>query len=194
MLDQRDLRIGLDEERRLNALGSALFPAAEEEYLDALLRDYAPRSFVAMVNDGRLPEVSEPNMLPKRGEVVHLEAPAALLKEVIQREFRAGSRGMSFRIAKGVSYRVCAVKGRMVEVGRSLEVVDSGTLFVTSHRAVFTGERKSIEVPYAKLLALNVYTDGVQFHASGRQNPSMFRVADGSMIAAAINAAAQRLL
>jgi hypothetical protein len=101
---------------------------------------------------------------------------------------------MSFRVMKGVSYRVGSFRGRSVEIGRSIEVADSGTLFVTSHRVVYTGLRKSVEVPYPKMLDLNVYTDAVQFHVSGRQTPSMFRVADGPLIAAAINAASQRLL
>jgi hypothetical protein len=189
-----DEQLTLDEERHLEGVGSILFPADQEQDMVAILREYRAQIFVAMVNDGRLPEISEPQMMPKKGEVVHLQEPAALLKEVIQREFRGGSRGMSFRVMKGVSYRVGNVRGKMVEVGRSFEVADTGTLFVTSRRAVYTGERKSIEVPYAKLLDLNVYTDAVQFHVSGRQNPSTLRVTDGTMVAAAINTAAQRLL
>jgi hypothetical protein len=189
-----DEQLTLVEEQQLDAVASALFPADQEGAQLAILRDYQRQIFIAMVNGGRLPQVSEPQMMPRKGEVVHLQVPAALLKEVIQREFQGGSRGMSFRVMKGVSYRVGSFRGRSVEIGRSIEVVDSGTLFVTSHRAVYTGQRKSVEVPYPKMLDLNVYTDAVQFHVSGRQNPSMLRVGDGPMVAAVINAASQRLL
>ena len=74
------------------------------------------------------------------------------------------------------------------------EPVDEGAICITSLRAVFTGERKSIEMPYAKMLDMNVYIDAIQVHQSGRQNPSMFRVASGPMVAAAINAAMQKIL
>ncbi len=95
---------------------------------------------------------------------------------------------------KGVSYRVGNSRGKMVEVGRSLEAIDTGALCITSLRAVFTGERKTVEMPYSKLVDMNVYTDGIQIHSSNRQNPSMFRVSSGPMIAAATNAATQKLL
>jgi hypothetical protein len=150
--------------------------------------------FVAMVNDGRLPDLSDGQIVLKRGELLHLEEPAALLKEVIQREWRSGSRGMSFRVMKGVSYRVGSTRGQMVEVGRTLEPVDEGSLCVTSSRVVYTGLRKTIEMPYSKFLDINVYTDAVQIHVTNRQNPPTFRVADGPMVAAAINAAMQKTL
>ena len=41
---------------------------------------------------------------------------------------------------------------------------------------------------------MNVFTDGIQFHVSGRQNPSMFSVVDGQVIAAVVNAAMQATL
>ena len=76
----------------------------------------------------------------------------------------------------------------------TLEAVDQGELRITSTRSVFTGSRKSIEMPHAKLLDLDVYTDAIQFHVSGRQVPPMFQVTSGPMIAAAVNAASQKLL
>ena len=190
------------------ALADEVITRAEEEHLagvvDVLFDDPADRLpppapyrgqlFVAMVNDGRLPEMADAPIMLKRGEVLHLAETAALLKEAIEREFRSGSRGVSFRVMKGVSYRVGASRGRMVEVGRAIVSADEGDLCVTSHRVVFTGLRKTMEMPYTKLVDLNVFSDGIQIHLSNRQNPPMFRVADGPMVAAAINAAVQRQL
>ncbi len=160
----------------------------------AALQGYRSALFIAMINDGRLPDLGSGGMTLKRGERLHLQEPAALLKEIIQKEWRSGSHGYSFRVAKGVSYRIGSTRGKMVEVGRSMEAVDNGDLHVTSTRVVFTGLRKSVEVPYAKLLDMNVFTDGIQFHVSGRQTPSMFRVNDGQMVAAVVNAAMQATL
>lgn len=173
-------------------VGEALFKG--EEALAMVLSPYRQQLFIAMVNDGRLPTTASTRLVLKRGEVLHLEEEATTLKEVVQREYRGGSRGVSFRIAKGVSYRVGQQRGQLVEVGRSWQPDDSGILAVTSQRLVFTGTRRSIEMAYTKLLNFNVFTDAIQIHVSNRQSPTTLRVQNGPMIAAAVNAATQRLL
>ena len=162
----------------------------------AALQGYESALFIAMINDGRLPDLGSGGMTLKRGERLHLQGPAALLKEIIQREFQSGSRGYSFQIAKGVSVSRNSVRHgeRWSKSVESMEEIDRGDLHVTSLRVVFTGLRKSVEVPYGMLLDMNVFTDGIQFHVSGRQTPSMFRVNDGQMVAAVVNAAMQATL
>ncbi len=189
-----DERLSLGEEQVFERVGDALYGPEQQVAQVAALKSYRSALFIAMINDGRLPDLGSGGMNLKRGERLHLQEPAGLLKEIIQREFQSGSRGYSFQIAKGVSYRIGSTRGKMVEVGRSMETIDNGDLYVTSLRVVFTGLRKSVEVPYAKLLDLNVFTDGIQFHVSGRQTPSMFRVTDGQMTAAVVNAAMQATL
>lgn len=180
-----------DEEARLERLASAL--GLTEYDVDKAIQQYRAPLFIAQVNDGRLPEFYTTRIMLKKNEVAHLESAAALLKEVQIKEYRGGSHGVSFRIARGVSYRVGASRGRMHVVGTELQTQDEGTLTVTSHRAVFAGTRKTVEISFAKLLGLNVFNDGIQFHVSNRQIPSFFRVESGPMVAAAVNGATQRL-
>jgi hypothetical protein len=177
------------EEERITQVAYAL--GFSESDLTEAIRLYGEQIFIARVNDGRLPTVADPQLILKRGEVAHLETPAEMLKEVAIREYKGGSHGVSFRIMKGVSYRVGQHRGQMEVVGSRLEIADTGTLVVTSQRVVFTGTRRSQEVRYDKLLNLNVYADGIQFHVSNRQTPSLFKVSSGPMVAAAVNAAAQ---
>ena len=180
-----------DEEARLERLAAALgFTPSEVE---KAIQQYRVPLFIAQVNDGRLPEFDSTRVMLKKGEVAHLETSAALLKEVQITEFRGGSRGVSFRIAKGVSYRVGASRGQMHVIGTELQTQDEGMLTITSNRAIFARTRKTVEVSFAKLLGMNVYSDGIQFHVSNRQNPSFFRVESGPMVAAAVNGATQRL-
>lgn len=178
------------EEGRLTQVAQVL--GFGEGDLTRAIDRYQEALFIARVNDGRLPELAAPRIVLKRNEVAHLETEANLLKEVLIREYKGGSRGMSFRIARGVSYRVGSHRGQMQVVGSELQVAATGILTVTSQRAVFAGDRKSQEVRYDKLLSLNVYSDAIQFHVSNRQNPSTFRVRSGPMIAAAVNGAIQR--
>jgi hypothetical protein len=155
------------------------------------------RLVVAKVNDGRLSEISEPHIIRKRGEVVHLELAAELLKEVAVREFRAGSQGLSFQVAKGVRYRVGAMRGHMVTVGTEMQVQDTGTLAVTSQRVAYLGSAKASEILFTKLMGMEVFTDGIRLQASNRQNPLLFRfiqAVSGDAVAATINAAVQRSL
>jgi hypothetical protein len=155
-------------------------------------RDLLYRLSIAKANDGRLSTLEDPNVLTKKNEVVHLEMLAGLMKEVTLREFRGGSSGFSFRIAKGVRYRTGAFRGHSVVVGTQLQVADTGPLAVTSTRVVFLGSRKTIEVPYPKLLGVEVFSDGIRFSASNRQNAPLFRVENGDVVAATVNAAVQR--
>lgn len=180
-----------EEETRLSEIGEAL-----DIDLDSELKDVMPRLVVARVNDGRLPTVSEPNVMLKKGEVVHAETNAALLKEVKVREYQGSYRGVSFRVAKGVRFHTGGARGRSVVVSTKLETEDEGILSVTSQRAVYTGARRTIEMPYTKLVNLNVFEDGIQFHLSNRKNPPMFNLERGlgEVVAAVVNAASQQYL
>jgi hypothetical protein len=116
------------------------------------------------------------------------------MKEVAVREYQGGYSGFSFPIGKtGVRYRVGGSRGHSVQVGTQLQVADTGLLSITSKRAVYAGTRKTIEMPYAKLINLTVYSDGIQFHLSNRVNAPLFTMPNGSdIVAAIVNAAVQR--
>jgi hypothetical protein len=101
--------------------------------------------------------------------------------------------GVSFRVAKGVRFRTGAFRARSVVIGTSLVEADRGTLTITSLRTVFSGQRKTLDLPHSKLVNLNVYTDGISFNMSNRQTVPLFRVQNGQVVAAIINAAAQRV-
>ena len=68
---------------------------------------------------------------------------------------------------------------------------DSGLLAITSTPVVFLGNRKTIEIPYSKLLGVEVFTDGIRFSASNRQNAPLFRLENGDVVAATVNTAVQ---
>ncbi|MBI2912653.1 MAG: hypothetical protein HYY03_01895 [Chloroflexi bacterium] len=154
-------------------------------------RGYLFRLVIARVNNGRLPVLPSPRIILKKAEVAHAEMAADLLKEVVHREYRGGYSGVSFRVVKGVRFHTGGFRGKSVVVGTSLQTEDSGVLTVTSQRAVFAGQRASIEMPYSKLLTLNVFNDGIQFHLSNRKKAPLFKLENGQVIAAMVNAAVQ---
>jgi hypothetical protein len=181
-----------EEHKRLSALMSAFGLAPDS--LASADRDLSHDVLVAEINSGYLPEVRSPHVIAKAGEIVHLEVPATLMKEVAVREYQGGYSGFSFPIGKtGIRYKVGGARGHSVQVGTKLQVADSGMLAITNKRAVYTGSPKTVDMPYSKLVNLTVYSDGIVFHLSNRVNAPLFMISKGSdVVAAVVNAAAQR--
>jgi hypothetical protein len=150
---------------------------------------------VSSINGGTLPEVASPHIIAKKGEIVHFECPASLMKEVAVRAYKGGYQGFSFPIGRtGVRYRVGGSRGHSVQVGTQLQVADTGILSITNKRAVYAGTRRTVDMPYSKLVNLTVYADGVQFHLSNRVNAPLFTMQHASdIVAAIVNMAAQRV-
>jgi len=129
------------------------------------------------------------SLLLKHDESALFDASAELLKEVADREFRGGSKGVSVPIGHGVRFRAGSVRGHMVTIGTHWVSEDSGHLTVTDQRVVYHGARKTLEFPFAKLATLNVYTDAIDLGVTSRQSTSSFRIGDPELVAGMIHAA-----
>jgi hypothetical protein len=150
---------------------------------------------VARINDGRPPTLPQSVAVLRNGEVAHGEFSAALMKEVVRREFRGGSHGVSIPIGFGVRYRTGSVRGKSVVVGTDLVAADAGTLVITNSRAIFVGSKKTLEFRFDRLVGVEQFSDGLRLNVSNRQAASLFRISGSAGIAAALissGAAAQR--
>jgi len=123
------------------------------------------------VQDGNLPVLQVAGLVTQRDEQVHWSEPSRLLEEkVLRRRYEGGSSGVSFRIAKGVTYRVGAQRGHLVsETG--IVPVSTGELLVTDRRIVFRGDAKSFAAKYDKLLDIQLFSDGLRFSEAGKSKP-----------------------
>jgi hypothetical protein len=137
---------------------------------------------VGIANRGRFVTVDS-TLLLKADEVAYAEVPARLLKEVVDRQFQGGSRGVSIPLGHGVRYRTGSVRGQMVTVGTHWQTADSGALTVTNKRAVYHGARKNLEFAFPKLSTLSTYSDAITLASatartrrrSRSANPSSWR-------------------
>jgi hypothetical protein len=93
--------------------------------------------------------------------------------------YAGGSQGFSFRVAKGVRYRVGASRGHFIPGDEVQTVIDQGTVTVTTQRVVFTGSKATREWTYAKLLDTEISQDRslVLIHVSNRQKVSGIKTA-----------------
>jgi hypothetical protein len=97
--------------------------------------------------EGVLPKVnlqiegSSPVVL-KKGEVVHF-ADYSILKELksVSLGYSGGSNGVSFRIAKGIRYRVGAHRGHIIKEDRFVETSRGRNLMVPGTQLLSYGER-----------------------------------------------------
>jgi hypothetical protein len=131
----------------------------------------------------------ETTLILKKDEAALWDEPASLLKEVTDREFRAGSQGLSIPIGGGVRYRVGQTRGHVVTIGTHWATADTGTLTLTDDRIVYHGARKTLEFPFKKLATLNVYSDAIDLGVTSRQTTPSFRLADPTFVAGMVHAA-----
>ncbi len=169
--------LSAEEEDRLVRTASALGTSVQT------LQTAAPQAFeelvVAKINAGRPPVLDNPPMLLTKDETAYASFAVDLMKEVTRREFRGGSSGVSVPLGHGVRYRVGAFRGHSVVVGTDLVPQDAGMLTVTSKRAVFTGQKKTLEFRRDRLVGMEQYTDGIRLNVSNRQTASLFRLRPG---------------
>jgi len=75
-------------------------------------------------------------------------------------QFKSRSQGMSFRIAKGINYRVGGSSGHYVPGPESPTAIDAGVVLVTSDRILFRGVRESREWKYTSLTGFDDSNEG----------------------------------
>lgn len=99
-----------------------------------------------------------------RGEVaIWVYDNVTMYQEKFIREYQGGSRGVSYRICKGVTYRTGSFKGRPVERS-SMECVGTGSLVITNKHFFFHCPTASVKIPYSKLVGVTPYSDGLEVH------------------------------
>lgn len=86
-----------------------------------------------------------------------------MYQEKITREYVGGSRGMSYRICKGLTYRTGSFKGHPVEQSH-MDMVGVGSLVVTNKNFFFHCPTASVKIPYSKLVGVTPYSDGLEVH------------------------------
>lgn len=103
-----------------------------------------------------------------------------------------GSQGVSFRVAKGVSYRVGGSRGHLVQGEEKPTLIDTGLGVITNQRILFIGQKRSTEWSFAKLLGFSLDDDQMAiFNVSNRQKASglLYGATHDELVDAAISAA-----
>lgn len=106
-----------------------------------------------------------------------------------------GSQGVSFRVAKGVSYRVGATRGHLVQGEETPTLIDQGTAVITDQRIIFLGSKRTTEWAFSKLLGFSLDDEEMAiFNVSNRQKASglLYGKANDSSVDALLSAVIAR--
>lgn len=134
------------------------------------------------------------NVVLRKGEICYWEERATLYEEkVVRSGYQGGSRGVSIRVMRGVSFRVGNHRGNFVSEKADMPVAE-GSLVVTNRRLIFRGDRKSFESKFEKVLELELFRDGIFYSESNRQKRRMikFQSNNGEVVGEIIQAALSR--
>ncbi len=106
------------------------------------------------------------------GEDAHFATNCHVTQEkVVGREYHGHSGGPSFRICRGVSYRLGSYSGRSVPITKDV-VVSRGLLILTSKRAVYLADKIGFNADWSKVNAVVPYSNAIEFYFTNKQNAS----------------------
>lgn len=165
-----------------------------DEIQPATMKELARLRILNEIQKGNMPIMTVQHLIMMKDEKAYWSEPAILAEEkVLRRRFGGGMQGVSFRIMKGVSYRIGGFSGQSVsETG--LVAVSNGDLIITSKRIVFRGDKKSFVVKLGKIFETQLFTNGLQFSEINRSKPRLIKFAQignhniiGAVLSYAIN-------
>ena len=144
---------------------------------DLVIRDYTPgqETRQAILQDlattGTTSRYSLQNFHPRKGEsVIWSFKEVGYHRKTSYSEYQAGRQGISFRIAKGVSYRIGGARGKSVRRS-AIEFQSRGTLVLTTAGFTFLSTADSVRIPIGKVLALQLHGDGISLNLDYVRNP-----------------------
>ncbi len=114
-----------------------------------------------------------PIILKKKEELVFALPNVSLWEPRAVRRTTGGYGGPSFRVAKGVYFRVGGFSARS-ESQEELRKIDQGTLALTDKRLVFSGAKRTINIDLRKIVSVEPYSDGIAIRREGKEKTQYF--------------------
>lgn len=110
--------------------------------------------------EGEIPILEHAEIILRKNEICHYSYPVQLIEIRKRTQYVGGSKGVSVRIAKGLSYRVGGFNGERVTTEHN-EITDCGDLTVTNKRVVFQGSKKNVTYTIGSITAINKFGNAV---------------------------------
>ena len=123
-----------------------------------------------IIENGDLP-VLDAGINFQKSEICYYKAMADWheLRTVTKRINYAGPSAR-IKIMKGLSYRVGSVSVERI-TSEHLQHLDSGILYVTNKRIIFTGQKKNANIKLDKILSVTPYSNGIEVVKDAGRSP-----------------------
>lgn len=180
--DLDDGLLSLEEQRRLEQL-MEVFGLTSKDLGSAWVQ-MCQGIVIREVMEGRVPEhgltFSLPLVIQKTERIVWAWSGVSHYQERARTTYRGASHGISLRVAKGLYYRVGAMRGEPV-VTTSMALMGTGFLvFTDKHLYWGGGSGKAIKIPWKKIIAVQPFSDGVGITKDGvSSKPMIFSIGKG---------------
>lgn len=179
--DAEQRRLDKEEKKRKIAEEKEQKKLAEERKKKALkeaeaLKERDINNFLNNLTSGQVNLTSSTGspMILKKNEIVSLVMPnVSFLEARSVRQTIGGYGGPSFRVAKGVSFRLGGVSARSVS-HEELKKIDQGTLVLTNKRLTFLGNMRTVNIDLKKIVAIEPYKDGIGSQRENKQKTEYF--------------------
>ena len=107
-----------------------------------------------------------PIMLGKGESVIWTYDGVTMYQEKTVKEYGGRRSGWSFRVMKGVTYHTGGTKIKPIEHSY-MDNKGMGTLYITNKHIIFQGATAAQKIPYAKMIGVTPYSDGIEVHRDG---------------------------
>ena len=126
------------------------------------------------IQHGSIPSnpLSVPVLLGRNESALWIYGNVTFYQEKIEKEFVGHHGGFSFKIMKGVYYRIGQSRGKPIEHSY-LEQVGVGQLIITNQNIFFYSQSKSVKIPFKKIVGLVPYSDGIEVQKDGTSSKRM---------------------
>jgi len=118
--------------------------------------------------------VIQSDIMIKKSELCHYRIEDVNWYEMRKVTQRLGYIGYSttFKIAKGFYLRSGSYRNQSYSVD-SMKLIDTGTLYLTNKRLIFTGSKKNSIIHLDKILDFKPYNDGVEIGKETGKSPTI---------------------
>lgn len=169
-----DTQVTSAEEQEL--IGIQKYLGLADSQIGPTKKELARLRLLNEIQMGNMPSIpSVANLVLQKGEKIYWFESATLAEEkVIKRNYRGGSSGVSFRIMKGVSYRVGSSRGH-IESTTGIVAVSEGDVLISNKRLIFRGDKKSFASKLENILDIQLFTNGVHFSENNKSKPRLIQ-------------------
>lgn len=174
----------VDEERALMEFKE--FFALSQQDLDrnGALGRVVKNAIIRDVLEGKIPNRVRvdgplPFNLQKDETIIWLFHNVKYYEQRTRTRYVGGYSGLSFRVAKGVYYRIGGFRGNPIQTTETVHV-DTGTLVVTNKHIYFAGSAKAFKIRYDQIVSFTPYSDGIGVQRNALTAiPQLFQTGDG---------------